>query len=240
MQSRAVRAGRLVALTLLLAGIVSAPAAAFPGGAASGQGSGGLASEAEVLETMNAGGYTYVRVRTEQGEIWAAGPQTTVAVGQQVNLGSGMSMGQFHSESLDRTFDQIYFVGAIEVVGEPALPAGHGSSAAPTQVEAGAVAKAEGGSTIAELYGRRGELAGKQVTVRGRVVKYTAGVMGYNWLHIQDGTGEQGTNDLTVTTDATAKVGDVVLVRGTAAIDKDFGAGYSYELIVEQATVEVE
>ena len=124
--------------------------------------------------------------------------------------------------------------------GAPAVASAHGAADEPAEVEIGAIAKAEGGSTIAELYAGMSDLAGKPVIVRGRVVKYTANIMGHNWLHIQDGTGTSGTNDLTVTTDGTAKIGDLVLVRGTAATNKDFGAGYSYELIIEEATVAVE
>ncbi len=204
----------------------------------------GFASNAEVLETMNGGGYTYVQVKTESGVVWAAGPQATVKVGDKVNLADGMLMSDFHSETLDRTFEEIYFVGGIEVVGggsaAPAVASGHGAGDAPAAIEIGTIAKAEGGSTIAELYAGKADLAGKSVTVRGRVVKYTADIMGHNWLHIQDGSGQSGTNDLTVTTDGTAKLGDLVLVRGTAATNKDFGAGYSYELIIEEANVTVE
>lgn len=204
----------------------------------------GFATNAEVLDTMNGGGYTYVQVKTDSGVIWAAGPQAQVKVGDRVNLGDGMLMSDFHSETLDRDFEEIYFVGGIEVVGgggsAPAMASAHGAGGDPAAVEIGKVKKADGGSTIAELYAGKSGLAGKQVLVRGRVVKYTANIMGHNWLHIQDGSGESGTNDLTVTTNGTAKIGDLVLVKGTAAVDKDFGAGYSYELIVEEATVTVE
>jgi hypothetical protein len=204
----------------------------------------GFATNAEVLETMNAGGYTYVRVKTDSGVVWAAGPQAQVKVGDRVNLAGGMLMSDFHSETLDRDFEEIYFVGGIEVVGggssAPAMASAHGSGDVPAAVEIGTVKKAEGGATIAELYAGKSDLAGKQVIVRGRVVKYTANIMGRNWLHIQDGSSQGGTGDLTVTTDGTAKIGDLVLVKGTAAVDKDFGAGYSYELIVEEATVTVE
>jgi hypothetical protein len=203
----------------------------------------GFATNAEVLETMNGGGYTYVQVKTDTGVIWAAGPQAAVKVGDLVNLGDGMLMSDFHSETLDRTFEEIYFVGGIEVVGGgsvPAMASAHGEGDAPAAVEIGAIKKADGGSTIAELFAGKSDLAGKPVIVRGRVVKYTSGIMGRNWLHIQDGSGEGGTGDLTVTTDGTAKIGDLVLIKGTAAVDKDFGAGYSYELIVEEATVTVE
>lgn len=204
----------------------------------------GFATNAEVLETMNGGGYTYVQVKTDTGVIWAAGPEAAVKVGDRVNLGDGMLMSDFHSETLDRTFEEIYFVGGIKVVGggssAPAMASAHGGGDAPAAVEIGKVTKADGGSTIAELFAGKSGLAGKQVLVRGRVVKYTADIMGRNWLHIQDGSGEAGTNDLTITTNGTAKIGDLVLVKGTAAVDKDFGAGYSYELIVEEATVTVE
>ena len=68
----------------------------------------------EVLETMNGGGYTYVQVKTDSGVIWAAGPQAAVKVGDKVNLGDGMLMSDFHSETLDRTFEEIYFVGGMD------------------------------------------------------------------------------------------------------------------------------
>ena len=96
----------------------------------------------------------------------------------------------------------------------------------------------EGGHTVAELYANKGELAGKSVTVRGRVVKFTAAVMGKNWIHIQDGSSE--TTDLTVTTAAVAKLGDTVVASGVLVVDRDFGAGYRYDIIIEDATVSVE
>ena len=72
------------------------------------------------------------------------------------------------------------------------------------------------------------------------MVKFNGGILGTNWLHIQDGTGTEGSNDLTVTTSAVVKVGDTVLVRGAVSLDRDFGSGYRYGVIVEGATVTVE
>jgi hypothetical protein len=82
-------------------------------------------------------------------------------------------------------------------------------------------------------------LDGKTVTVRGKVVKFNAGILGRNWLHIQDGSGKpaDGTHDLTVTTDGVAQVGDIVTVTGKVGLNKDFGAGYVYRVIVEGASV---
>jgi len=101
------------------------------------------------------------------------------------------------------------------------------------------VEKPEGGRSIAELWDARGSMVGEEVTLRGRVVKYNPAIMGRNWIHIQDGTGDAaaGTHDVTITTQAEAAVGDVVLVTGKVAVDRDFGGGYQYGLIVEDATV---
>ena len=124
-------------------------------------------------------------------------------------------------------------MGATQGMPHPQVGTAGGASS----VEAGSIPVAEGGITIADLYARRAELAGQTVKVRGKVVKATAGVMGANWYHIQDGTGEPGANDLAVTTEGTAKVGDVVVIAGTLATDKDFGMGYTYDAIVEKATL---
>lgn len=212
-----------------------------------------------VVETMDAATYTYVLVDDGTRQVWAAGPKTAVAVGDRVALPPGMVMRNFASKSLGRTFDEIYFVGALRVVkGEAAQPldaplrahggaeapagaaagAPHGAAAAPPAVDLAGIAKAEGGQTVAEILAGKAENAGKPVAVRARVVKFTPAVMGRNWLHVQDGSGAAG--DLTVTTSASAKVGDTVLVRGTLATDRDFGSGYRYDVIVEDAAVTVE
>jgi hypothetical protein len=123
------------------------------------------------------------------------------------------------------------------------MPPGHPHptpSRPDVDVDLAGVAKAEGGLTIAEIYAGREALAGQVVTVRGKVVKLNPAIMGTNWLHIRDGSGSDGSNDLTITADALPEVGDTVLVRGTLQIDKDFGMGYQYSLIIEDAEVEVE
>ncbi|MDQ3369790.1 MAG: hypothetical protein M3680_30600, partial [Myxococcota bacterium] len=99
------------------------------------------------------------------------------------------------------------------------------------------IAPATGGKTIAQVFAGKAALAGKPVVVRGKVVKVNDGIMGRNWLHVQDGTGAAGSNDLVVTTAATVASGDVVVVRGTVAVDKDFGGGYRYDVLIEDATI---
>ena len=118
---------------------------------------------------------------------------------------------------------------------------GHGAtSRAPVAVDLSNIKKADGGQTVAELFANKATLVGKEVVVRGRVVKFTPAVMGKNWIHMQDGTGSAGTNDLTVSTSATAAVGNTVLVRGKLSTDKDLGFGYQYDILIEDATVAVE
>jgi hypothetical protein len=217
-----------------------------------------------VLETMDASEYTYMRLKTANGETWAAVNKTKIAKGDAVTVVNAMSMDGFQSKTLNRTFDRIVF-GVLGKPGEatagspvPAAPmlADHApvAGAAPKEEMAAQHGQAAGGpddapdvkvpkaggahaKTVAELWAERTSLKGKEVVVRARVVKVNASVMGRNWLHVRDGSGSKTTkdNDLTVTTDAVAKVGDVVVVSGTVSIDKDFGAGYAYPVIVENA-----
>jgi hypothetical protein len=125
----------------------------------------------------------------------------------------------------------------------PAMPAApsHPMPAAPAQeVDLSGIAKADGGLTVAEVFAGKDQLAGRRVTFRGRVVKSNANIMGRNWLHVRDGSGAEGTNDLTVSTAGLASLGDTVLVAGTVALNRDLGMGYQYDVIIEDATLTVE
>jgi hypothetical protein len=189
-----------------------------------------------VAETMSSGGYTYARLDRGGSEVWVAGPETPLTVGTKLAKLEGTLMPGFHSPTLNRTFDQIYFVGTFGVPGSPGAQAA--GTVATAAVEA--VAKAPGGKTIAEVFASKEALIGKPVTVRGKVVKVNNGILGRNWIHLQDGSGAPGTNDLTVTTAATATPAakdSVVVVHGTLATNRDFGAGYSYSVLIEDATV---
>ena len=131
---------------------------------------------------------------------------------------------------------------------QPAQPAPmdasqpHPTPTAPVgTVDVSGIEKAEDGRTIEEIFAEKDQLAGQAVTFRGKVVKVNADIMGKNWLHVRDGSGEEGTNDLTVTTvGVLPAVGDTVLVTGPVALNKDFGMGYKYGVIVEDAEVTVE
>jgi hypothetical protein len=219
-----------------------------------------------VLETLDSGGYTYLKIATDKGEVWAAVKQAKVKAGENATVLGSLWMDNFESKTLDRKFGRILF-GALDTgaaapgampAGHPAMPgamtgempAGHPQVGgvppghpAPTDGIADtkgiSVPKAAGpeGRTVAEVFAQRAELKDKPVAVRGKVVKFLSGIMGRNWVHLRDGSGSrQGQDDdLTVTTDETVAVGDVVTARGKTAVDRDFGSGYSYKVIVEEA-----
>lgn len=217
----------------------------------------------QALEVVDVESYTYLRIgQPGQAGVWAAVPKAEVRQGQQVSVVGGEEMRDFTSSTLKRTFPSIWFgnlasaqaanagpaaspvsphgVGGPMMGGEGALPAGHGApQAAGDDVAVTKVARAEGptGHVVAELFEQRDSLAGKKVRVRGTVVKSMPAIMGRTFVHVRDGSGDpaQGTHDLTVTTQATPEVGKVVLAEGVVAKDRDFGAGYTYPVLIEQA-----
>lgn len=105
---------------------------------------------------------------------------------------------------------------------------------APYAIAGGAIDK-----TVEEIHQERAQLAGQQVRVTGKVVKVNNGILKRNFVHVQDGTGAEGTNDLTVTSQQTANVGDQVTVVGTVVLDTDFGFGYKYPTLVEKASIQI-
>jgi hypothetical protein len=197
----------------------------------------------KVLESMDSGGYTYVNIENAGRQTWVAVPRTKVTVGQDISFQPGAVMTNFQSKTLNRTFKTIVFSGGVigrhetESVG---TPANHTPPKVPADMTI-KVEKAPGPDayTVAELYEKRSSLDKKSVVVRGKVVKFSANIMGKNWIHIQDGSGDplKGTNDILVTSHDTAKAGDIVTAKGTLYKDKDFGSGYKYSVIVEEAGI---
>ena len=233
----------------------------------------------KVLETMDAGGYTYIKLDTSAQQIWVAIPQTAVKVGDEITCSPGMAMQNFSSKSLNRTFETIVFSsGVVGAKGgghsgmqasmtAPHTPkakqGGDDSFASAVQAEGGApamqqpqagsggslgamapfsevaVEKAAGenGYTIEEIFSKTEELNGKTVRIQGKVVKYSPMIMGRNWIHLQDGTGDpmNNTHDLVVTTSEEVENDTVITIEGVLVANKDFGAGYKYVVIVEEA-----
>jgi hypothetical protein len=224
-----------------------------------------VAGTGKVVQTLGAGMYTYILLDDGSGnKTWAAVPKTKLEIGEQIELNGGIFMRDFNSKSLNRTFDSIIFAtGVIRVAGDKnaqtkaeTMPgsdikqsgiAAHGQTPQtrgghPTvplsnlKVEK---STAQNGYTVAELFAKRASLNKQKVTVRGKVVKVNPDIMGRNWLHIQDGTGDpaKNTHDLVVTSADIAEIGAIISIEGTLAADKDFGYGYRYDVIVEDAVL---
>ena len=203
-----------------------------------------------VAETMNAGGYTYVRLQGGgKDDVWVAAPEFDARVGQQVSVTLEMPMTNFESQTLKRTFPLVYFVSSVSRDGKVVAGGAPASGAPPVEMmtsrTSGAPDKVEpvapppGGLSIADLWKQRKALSGREVIVRGTVVKANNGILGTNWVHLQDGSGAEAdrTNDITLTTDAVVKVGDLITVKGILATGKDIGSGYAYDAIIEKATI---
>jgi hypothetical protein len=202
----------------------------------------------EVLEVKEVESYTYLRLKTADGERWAAIGKTPVKKGAQVTIENAMVMTDFKSKTLNKTFPMILFGNLKGAAPSTAagtnndMAAAHAGLAKPADIGDVRVAKAAGANarTVAEIVTKGAELKDKPVVVRGKVVKYNAEIMGKNWIHLRDGTGSaaDGTNDILATTTAQAKIGDVVTVKGVVRTDKDFGAGYAYKVLIEDATLQ--
>lgn len=196
----------------------------------------------KLLERIDAPPYSYLRIQTRGGEVWAAVPETKIEKGAEVTVSNPMQMDNFESKTLKRKFAVVFF-GTLDAPSNPAgasmqhATAAKGPADAPdVRVDKAAGAEAR---TVAEIHAQKDSLKEKSVTLHAKVVKVTSEVLSKNWLHLRDGTGnaDKGDNDITVTTTGTAKVGDVLLIKGTVRVNKDFGAGYTYKVLIEDAKI---
>jgi len=225
------------------------------------------AGSGKVVQKMDASRYTYICLDDGAGnETWAAVPQAQLEIGEQITLKGGTVMRNFNSKALNRTFDSIIFAtDFIRGAGDKGVqmqaasmpgsgvprsgmpphglpsPSSGGSDRATVPFTDIKVEKstAKNGYTVSELFEKAASLNGQKVTVKGLVVKVNANIMGRNWIHIQDGTGDpaKSTHDLVVTSADIAEKGAIISVEGILAADKDFGSGYRYDVIVEDATL---
>jgi len=196
------------------------------------------ADTGKVISTIDAGIYTYVETDTGSEIIWLAGPKTSLAAGSTITVNTSKPMHDFHSKTLNRDFPVVYFVSSFtDNAATSAAPLnGHAVPAKATTLSQ-PIARAEGGQTIAEIIASKKELSGKIVKIRGKVTKFTANVMNKNWIHLVDGSSE---SDLTIITSDNAEIGQTIMIEGSVVLDKDFGYGYFYDLLIDNAKITVE
>lgn len=203
----------------------------------------------KVKEVEQVGSYSYLLVKAKGPEYWLAVPSMEATPGDTYHYQGGMLMTDFYSKELDRTFDKVLFLEALF----SELPLANQNSPLTNQGSQGSqefsyesmvtieksdvnMETVEGTITISELFSNPGAYEGKTIRVNGEVTKYNAAIMELNWVHIQDGTEFEGKFDLTATSIESFEVGTTVTLEGILALNKDFGYGYSYEILLEKAT----
>jgi hypothetical protein len=198
--------------------------------------------DAKVLEVHDAGNYTYAKLDNNGMVFWAAITARPLEIGMTYKYVEGMVMKDFESKELGRIFDSVMF---IEDFGDGrslnqqnitnSTPHDHTKAKAQKGIQ---IEPAKDGKTVADIFSNKTKINGSKVIVRGQVVKINKYIMKRNWIHIQDGTESGGNYDLTVISviPPDFEVGDVLTFEGTLSIDKDFGSGYKYDVVLEDAT----
>jgi hypothetical protein len=195
--------------------------------------------EVEVKEVLQTNNYTYMNVEENGKTYWIAVTSIEANAGDIIYYSKSMEMTDFKSRELDRTFPKILFVDdagktppsatqekpKLSTTGRPSL------ARQPDIV----ITRPQGAISIEELYKNIGNYGGKSVVIRGKILKYSAEIMNKNWVHIQDGTQFTEKYDLTVTTSDQLEVGKEVTFTGKITLNKDFGSGYYYDVIMEDA-----
>lgn len=202
----------------------------------------------KILELIQTTTYTYARLEEEgTGEIWIAVPKIDAKEGENIFFTQSMEMKNFEGKEAGKTFETILFVqdpakdkatfggqagGPADIPKDFKHPEQETAPKEDVKVE-----KAAGGVTVADIFTKKNELKDKTVKIRGKVTKVNEGIMNTNWIHIQDGTSAGQEFDLTLTSAEVPQVGQIILVEGKLSVDKDFGAGYKYNVIVEEAKI---
>jgi len=195
----------------------------------------------KVTQTMDAAGYTYAEVDTGNKKVWAAARKTVLNKGDMIAFSTVMPMNNYFSKSLNRKFPVVYFVSQFITDKKSDMDPNLIMQSPHKNIKRQKISKpvlgidkVEGGYTIAEIYKNRKALNGKTVRVRGKIIKFTANVMKYNWIHIMDSSTH---SDLTITTKQTAKIDDVIVIEGKLELNKNYDYGYRYPLIVINASL---
>jgi hypothetical protein len=204
-------------------------------------------STGTVAETISSGGYVYLKLE-EQG-IWIAANTFAVSKGDRIQYSGGMEMNDFHSKSLDRTFESIFFVQSASLVGNggdtgsTAMMEAHANRdmslkkpVAAQAPAAGEITPLKDGKTVAAIFAESADLNEKVVSLKARVIKINKAIMGRNWITLQDGTGTEPDNKILATSQEVVSPGDVVTAKGTVVTDMDLGYGYKYKVLLEEVT----
>lgn len=193
-----------------------------------------------VEEVLHTSKYTYLNVLEDGAMTWIAIPKKEIEKGGTYYYRGGLKKTNFKSVEHDRVFETVYLVS--DVSKDPGMsgmsagsPHGNTGNAEEPITQDTKIDPPPGGITIAELFANPQKYDGKTIRVKGRCMKLNNMIMSRNWIHLQDGSLKDKGQDLTITTTENISLGSVVAVEGIIALNKDFGAGYKYEIIMEEA-----
>ena len=186
----------------------------------------------EILDTEK---YNYLKVEEGEDEFWIAITKRKVAAGEEYTYKSGLLKKNFYSREFDRVFETVYLVSDLWRTQQNDDQHEDHHAAEHVKVVVGEIQRAEGSIAIAQLIEEKEDYNGKIVQITGKCVKVNPMIMNRNWLHIMD---EADGLELVVTTTATVPLGAIVNLEGVIGLDRDFGAGYRYDIIMESATVQ--
>ena len=190
-----------------------------------------------------AGNYTYVELFENENEtLWIAAPQFEAKVGDRIVFVPAMEQRDFHSPTLGRTFDRLIFASAAQAVNTPGGAPNSDSTAGGNAAADGGMPKLEppqGGLAIAAVFADRQKLNGQTVKVRGTITKVNLGILGANWYHLRDGSGDHTSGDLTFTSQQELKLGQVVTLHGKLAVDHALSGDHRFALFVSEPEIVV-
>ncbi len=178
-----------------------------------------------IKQFENAGMYIYAKVSENNKEFWIAIPETKIEIDQTYYFEGGSKMVDFKSKELNKTFDEVLFVEALR---------GHAEKVPKSLKTIELIEQPEGGTAIKDLLEKASLFSGKEILIKGKVVKVNKNILDRNWVHLRDGTNFDGKSNLTFTTNETVKVGDIVTFKGIVGLNKDFGHGYVYPILIEE------
>lgn len=184
----------------------------------------------EVLPTVK---YVYLRVREGNDEFWIATIKREVDVGRTYYYQGGLLKTNFESREHKRVFDRMFLVSSIIEADHVnnSIPSVHQEEQNTRTVKTSA--DPNGSTEIADLVANPERFEGKIVQVSGQCVKSNPNIMGRNWLHIKDGSKDDF--DLVITSGIDVPVGHTITMKGKVVLNKDFGAGYRYAILLEDS-----
>ncbi|RLD39542.1 MAG: hypothetical protein DRI74_00425 [Bacteroidetes bacterium] len=195
-----------------------------------------------VLETIDVASYVYILGKENGAKYWYATNVRDVNKGDTFFYDNPLVMKDFYSRELDRPFDEILFLSRIaknpiELNKPKTETVSKANGKIKTKQIEISIDKPDNTISIAQLFKQKDVFKGQEVIIKGEVVKFSPQIMNTNWIHIQDGTSFNGKYDLTITSQENVNVGDILTFKGFIAVDKDFGYGYFYEFLMEEAEI---